>query len=68
MHCSGCENKIKGNIRFVKGVKKIVTSVPAQTVTIVFDPRKTNYETISAALEKIGYAIQPVNKGAVSQD
>lgn len=52
----------------MKGVKKIVTSVPAQTVTIVFDPRKTNYETISAAFKKIGYAIQPVTKGAVSQD
>ena len=51
----------------MKGVKKIVPSVPDQTVTIVFDPRKTNYETI-AAFEKIGYAIQPVNKGAVSQD
>ena len=21
MHCSGCENKIKGNLRFEKGVK-----------------------------------------------
>jgi len=27
MHCSSCENKIKNNIRFVKGVKKIETSV-----------------------------------------
>ena len=52
----------------MKGVKKIVTSVPAQTVTIVFDPRKTNYETIADAFEKIGYAIQPANKDVVSQD
>lgn len=52
----------------MKGVKKIVPSVPDQTVTIVFDPHKTNYETISAAFKKIGYAIQPVTKGAVSQD
>ena len=33
MHCSGCENRIKQNIRFVKGVKKIETSVEKQTVT-----------------------------------
>ena len=32
MHCEGCENKIKKNIRFVKGTKKIETSVPNQTV------------------------------------
>ncbi|MDY3820341.1 MAG: heavy metal-associated domain-containing protein, partial [Bacteroidaceae bacterium] len=25
MHCANCEKKIKGNIRFVKGVKKIET-------------------------------------------
>ena len=30
MHCSGCETRIKQNIRFVKGVKKIETSVPQQ--------------------------------------
>ena len=52
----------------MKGVKKIVPSVPDQTVTIVFDPHKTNYETIAAAFEKIGYAIQPVNKDVENHD
>ena len=28
MHCESCENKIKGNLRFEKGVKKIETSIP----------------------------------------
>ena len=27
MHCSGCENRIKQNIRFGKGVKAITTSM-----------------------------------------
>ena len=27
MHCQGCENKIKSNIRFVKGTKQISTSL-----------------------------------------
>ena len=40
MHCEGCENKIKKNIRFVQGTKKIETSVPNQTVTIVYDGSK----------------------------
>ena len=52
----------------MKGVKKIVPSVPDQTVTIVFDPRKTNYETIAAAFKKIGYAFQPVNKNVEKHD
>ena len=28
MHCEACENKIKNNLRFEKGIKNIETSVP----------------------------------------
>lgn len=62
MHCEGCENKIKKNIRFVKGTKKIETSVPEQTVTILFDGRKTTYADYEAAFRKIGYGIKPKEK------
>lgn len=58
MHCSGCENKIKSNLRFVKGVKKIETSVPEQKVTIIYDNRKSDYQTLEAAFKKIGYEIK----------
>lgn len=34
MHCANCEKKIKSNIRFVKGTKKIETSVDDQKVTM----------------------------------
>ena len=62
MHCSNCEKKIKSNIRFVKGVKKIETSVPQQTVTIIYDPRKSTYQDFEKAFEKIGYCIETVGK------
>lgn len=58
MHCEGCENKIKKNIRFVKGTKSIATSVTEQTVTIVYDGRKTKYEDYVEAFKKIGYDIE----------
>ena len=60
MHCEGCENKIKSNIRFVKGTKKIETSVPKQTVTIIYDGRKTTFNDFVAAFKKIGYSIREV--------
>ena len=62
MHCANCEKKIKGNIRFVKGVKKIETSVPKQTVTIVYDSKKSNYEDFVEAFRKIGLTIDRVNR------
>lgn len=58
MHCSGCENKIKQNIRFVKGTKQITTSVPNQEVTIVYDKRKAAVSDYTAAFAKIGYEIK----------
>lgn len=58
MHCANCEKKIKSNIRFVKGTKKIETSVDDQKVTIVYDARKANYDDFVEAFKKIGYEIK----------
>ncbi|MDY5970011.1 MAG: heavy metal-associated domain-containing protein [Bacteroidales bacterium] len=55
MHCESCENKIKGNLRYEKGVTKIVTSLQEQTVTITYHADKTNPDAIVKAFAKIGY-------------
>ena len=61
MHCANCEKKIKSNIRFVKGVKKIETSIPGQKVTIVYEPSKSNFNDFVKAFQKIGYKIEPAS-------
>ena len=58
MHCSGCEERIKENIRFVKGVKSIQTSVPEQKVTIIYQKNKAKYEDFVKAFDRIGYEIE----------
>ena len=58
MHCQNCEKKIKSNIRFVKGTKKIDTSVENQKVTIVYDSKKAKYDDYVEAFKKIGYEIK----------
>ena len=63
MHCANCENKIKKNIRFVKGVKEIKTSVPEQKVTIVYQKGKSTYEDFVKAFSKIGYKIERYANG-----
>ena len=55
MHCEGCENRIKSNLRFEKGVKKIITDVEQQKVTITYDADKTNVENLIKGFEKIDY-------------
>ena len=55
MQCASCEEKIKGNLRFEKGVKNIETSIEEQSVTIQYDAEKTNEETLIKAFDKFGY-------------
>ena len=63
MHCANCENKIKNNLRFEKGVKKIDTNVAAQTVTIEYDADKTKAEDLVKAFSKFGYQARPLKEG-----
>ena len=63
MHCESCENKIKNNIRFEKGVKSIETDIDDQTVTIVYDADKTTEDAIIQAFAKINYTARKVTCG-----
>ena len=58
MHCTGCEKKIKENIRFEKGVKSIKTNLDDKTITIEYDAEKTTVEDIIKGFEKIKYEAQ----------
>lgn len=55
MHCESCENKIKGNLRFEKGVKMIETNIDKQAVTITYDADKTTVEKLIKGFAKFGY-------------
>ncbi len=55
MHCANCENKVKGNLRFEKGVKDIKTSTEEQKVYITYDAKKTDEAKLQKAFEKFGY-------------
>ena len=67
MHCESCENKIKSNMRFEKGVKKVETNLERQEVSITYDPRKNNVEGLRSAMKKIGYDTKVVSDKEVKQ-
>ena len=54
-----CEKKIKENLRFEKGISKIDVSLPDNTITITFNPEKTDTEKIIAGFKKIGFTAFP---------
>ena len=57
MSCQNCENKIKGNLRFEKGIHKIETDLKAQTVTVTYDADKTDETKIAQAFGKLNYQV-----------
>ena len=55
LHCQNCVKKVKENISFEKGVKALEVDLEKKTVTITYDPAKTNEATLRKAIEKLGY-------------
>lgn len=53
IHCDGCITKIEKNITFERGVKDLECDLKEKTVTIVYDPEKTDIPHLQAAFAKI---------------
>lgn len=58
LHCQRCCDKIMKNIAWEKGVKDIVCDLKTKTVTVTFDTRKTDLDTLLKAFERIGKPAQ----------
>lgn len=56
MHCEKCEARIKNQLKFEKGIKKIDASAEKQAVTVVYDADKTSTAKLAVSLKKIGYS------------
>ena len=67
MHCENCENKIKGNLRFEKGIKNIITDLKTKTVTIEYDADKTNVQNIIKGFKKIKYEATELKKDTAKE-
>lgn len=51
--CEGCAKKVTNTIPYEKGVKDVQVDVAAKTVTVTYDPAKTNDDTLVKAFAKI---------------
>lgn len=58
LHCKNCVKKVTENISFAKGVKDLKVSLENKTVTVTYDPAKTDVETLRKAIEKLGYTAE----------
>ena len=60
LDCQGCAKKITDTIPYEKGVKDVKVDVDTKTVTVTFDPAKTNNETLVKAFAKVKIEAAPM--------
>jgi copper chaperone CopZ len=63
MHCKNCENRVINNLKPLKGIKSVVTSVADQTVTIEYNAKKNTEENIINAFEGFGFKARKLADG-----
>ncbi len=56
--CPNCVKKVQSNIAYVKGVKTLDISLKNHTITVGYDPAKTNEETLASEIRKLGYTAE----------
>jgi periplasmic mercuric ion binding protein len=53
--CAMCEQKVKKDLAFEKGVTDIQVNLKEKLITVEYRPNRTNEEKIKKAITKIGY-------------
>ena len=61
IHCASCGKKLQENIAFEKGVKDLKVDVQGKTVTVTFNPVKTDTLKLKKAINKLGYTAEVVD-------
>lgn len=64
IHCDGCVQKIEKNIAFEKGLKDMKINKQEQTVTLVYDKKKTTIEKLKQAFEKIKKPVRNISRAS----
>ena len=62
MDCHSCEQKIKKNIPYEKGVKDLTTELEKRLVTIKYQTDKTDKAKLKKSIEKLGFTCEEVKE------
>lgn len=57
MHCTGCENTIKTNVKEIEGVLSVEASFKENIAVVSFDSTRTTPELIASAIQEAGYKV-----------
>jgi copper chaperone CopZ len=55
MECSSCSGKIEKELGFDKGIKLVKLDEKAMTITVTYNPKKTNVDEIRKTISLYGF-------------
>jgi copper chaperone CopZ len=64
MSCANCQAKIQTGLSKAEGVEKAVADLDTKTVTITYNPDKTNKDKLVKVVEGLGYRTEFTAKDA----
>lgn len=63
MHCRKCEVRMQNMVNLLKGVKDVKANCTEQTITITFNDKQINEETLLKAFKLWGYDARQLKEG-----
>lgn len=70
-HCQACETcgeNFEKNMLKIKGVKMYELDEKAMTLTVYYDPKKTDLDAIKAGISKLGYDADNIKADAIAYE
>ncbi len=64
IHCGSCKAKIEKSVPFHKGVKDLDVNMDNNTVTVLYNPTKTDSVKIRQAIEKLDFKVETLKPQA----
>ncbi len=71
MHCASCSSIIEKTLKQQPGVQTATVNYGTENAAIAFDPNSTDPQTLSKAIEPLGYSLvleSKTDSGPASQD
>lgn len=66
--CEMCKEAIESDLIFEKGVKEVNLDVETKVLTVVYNDKKTNAETIRKRVAKVGYHADDVKRDPIAYE
>jgi len=57
MHCAACVGKVERALRGVAGVEDVAVNLATERARVAFDPERTDFEALQAAVTAAGYEL-----------